>query len=101
MLTDAVAAPCGMSLLPYANTTKPIPRRKSPTANLIGPEGFQTFSQILLNTAAKVIIKNEFRIWNQEATTSVSRAVNSLWIFQMPKTQIIAKLITVNRIVAG
>src|SRR5690606_18412508 len=101
ILTDAVAAPCGISLLPYAKTTKPIPKRKRPMANFTGPDGFHTFSQILLNTAAKVIIKNEFKIWNQEATTSVSKAVNSLIIFQSPKYQIITKLIDVAIIVAA
>src|SRR5690625_65087 len=56
---------------------------------------------MLLYVAAKVIIINEFKTSNQVSTTSVSKAVNSLIIFQSPKYQIITKLIAVAMIVAG
>src|SRR5690606_11945923 len=82
-------------------TTKPTPNKNNPIANYTGPDGFHTFSQILLKPAAKVMIKKEFKIWNHEAATSVSSAVNSLKIFQIPKYHIITKLIAVAIIVAG
>src|SRR5690606_11599872 len=70
-------------------------------ANFTGPEGLITFSHILLNTVANVIMKNEFNIWNHEAATSVSRALNSRWIFHIPRHQITTKLSAVNRIETG
>src|SRR5690554_5287565 len=101
ILTEAVAAPCGILLAPMDNTINPIPTSAKPIANLTGPEGFHTFSHILLKEDAKVIIKKEFRIWNQETVTSVCSRLNSLYTFQKPKIHIITKDNAVKMMVKG
>ena len=59
--------------------------------------GFDLLSHHLENKGASVMIKNEFKIPNQEAPTSVASLLNSLFIFQItiPQSAInaIAKMI--------
>ncbi|MNL29361.1 hypothetical protein D3C87_1510420 [compost metagenome] len=57
----------------------------------MGPEGFHTFSQIRLKEVAKVMIKKEFNIGNQDTVTSELIELNSRYNFQPQRTQMIKK----------
>lgn len=61
-LINPGSAPAGITLAPYASAINPIPTKANPIANFTGPDGFQTFSHILLKEEASVIIKKEFKI---------------------------------------
>src|SRR5687767_3979599 len=75
---------------------KPKPINIKPIANFTGPEGLYLLSHILENKGAKAIIKNEFKIPNQEAGTSVASALNSLISIQITIPQMIRKLVPRN-----
>ena len=61
--------------------------------NLIGPEGLYLDCQIFDRTGANTIIKNEFKIANHEAGTSVESFKNSLLSIQITIPHIITKLV--------
>lgn len=62
MLTDAVCAPEGIDIDPYANAKNPTATNINPNANFTGPEGFHTFSHNLEKEEASVMMKKEFKI---------------------------------------
>ena len=60
--------------------------------NFIGPVGLNLLCQILEINGAKVIIKKEFNMPNQEAGTSVDSNLNSLSNIHITTIHIITKL---------
>src|SRR5690606_31873584 len=90
-----------MDIDPYASARKPTPTKISPKANFAGPEGFQTFSQSFENEEARVMMKKEFNIWNQDTVTSVCSKLNSLATFQKPSIHMSKNEIAVAITVSG
>ena len=69
MLTDAVCAPEGIPDAPNDRTAKPNPNKIRPIPYFIAALGLYLLSHHLEKNGARVIIKNEFRIPNQVAST--------------------------------
>ena len=71
---------------------KPKDKSINPIPNFTGPDGLCFDCQIFDRSGAKTIIKNEFKIANHDAGTSVASFENSLPNIQITIAQIITKL---------
>src|SRR5690554_5484644 len=69
ILTEAVLAPGGISDAPYDRIANPRPSKTNPIPYFIAALGLYLLSHHFENNGAKVIMKNEFRIPNQVAST--------------------------------
>jgi len=74
MLSLAVFAPNGMSLVAKANKPKPIAIIIKPRPYLTEAGGLYLLSHHLVNRGAKMIMNKEFKMANQVIGTSVSVA---------------------------